>query len=109
MHTHLEADAEPLPAGELTPVRVELFPFAHAFRAGLAVRITVDAPGGNRAVWAFDTIARRDGRHRRRRRPPVVARARPIVPAAAGIGALPPRAIPRAPCEANPAAPPPPP
>jgi len=28
VQTHLEADAEPLPAGELTPVRIELFPFA---------------------------------------------------------------------------------
>ena len=27
------------------------------FRAGSRIRITVDAPGGNRAVWAFETIA----------------------------------------------------
>jgi uncharacterized protein len=58
VHTHLEADASPLPAGELTPVRVELFPFAHAFRAGSRLRVSVDAPGGNRAVWAFDTVAK---------------------------------------------------
>jgi uncharacterized protein len=57
VHTHLEADASPLPAGELTPVRVELFPFAYAFRAGSRLRVSVDAPGGNRAVWAFDTLA----------------------------------------------------
>ena len=37
--------------------RVELFPFAHAFRAGSRIRLTVDAPGGNRPVWEFDTIA----------------------------------------------------
>ena len=44
-------------AGEWTPVRVELFPVAHAFRAGSRLRVTVDAPGGNRAEWIFDTIA----------------------------------------------------
>ena len=65
MHTHVEADAAPLPAGEWTPVNVEVFPFAHPMRPGSVLRLTVDAPGGNRAVWAFDTIAaRRDGRHR---------------------------------------------
>ncbi len=57
VHTHLAADAEPLPAGELTAVRVEIFPFAHAFREGSRLRITIDAPGGNRPVWSFDTIS----------------------------------------------------
>lgn len=45
------------PDGEWNPVRVELFPVAHAFRAGSRVRVTVDAPGGNRAEWVFETIA----------------------------------------------------
>lgn len=57
VHTHLEADAADLPAGELTPVRVELFPVAHPFRQGSSIRLTIDAPGNNRPVWAFDTIA----------------------------------------------------
>ncbi|MGB0098735.1 MAG: CocE/NonD family hydrolase [Nocardioides sp.] len=56
-HTHLEADASPLPAGEFTRLRVELFPFAQAFRAGSRLRITVDAPGNARPLWEFDTIA----------------------------------------------------
>ncbi len=56
--THLEADRAPLPAGELTKLRVELFPFAQPFRAGSRIRITVDAPGNSRPLWAFDdTIA----------------------------------------------------
>lgn len=55
-HTNLKSDAADLPAGELTAVRVELFPFAHPFRAGSRLRLTIDAPGGNRAVWQFDTI-----------------------------------------------------
>lgn len=70
VHTHLEIDAEPLPdpadengnldletteAFELA--RVEIYPFAHVFRAGSQIRLMVDAPGGNRAVWEFDTIS----------------------------------------------------
>lgn len=56
VHTHLEKDAKNLAAGEWTPVRLEIFPFAHAFRAGSKLRITIDPPGGNRGVWAFRTI-----------------------------------------------------
>ena len=36
--------------------RVELFPFAAVFRAGSRVRITVEAPGGNRPFWTFDSL-----------------------------------------------------
>jgi predicted acyl esterase len=55
-HTNLESDAADLPAGEFTEVRVELFPFAHPFRAGSRLRLTIDAPGNNRPVWVFRTI-----------------------------------------------------
>jgi predicted acyl esterase len=56
VQTHLEADASPLPAGKLTKLRVELFPFAQPFRAGSRIRVTVDAPGGAKPLWAFETI-----------------------------------------------------
>ncbi|MEM9515481.1 MAG: CocE/NonD family hydrolase [Actinomycetota bacterium] len=59
VHTNLEADAAPLPDGadgEFALARVEIFPFAHVFRPGSQVRLSVDAPGGNRAVWEFATI-----------------------------------------------------
>ena len=55
-HTHLAADAAALPPGELVPVRVELFPFAHVFRPGSRLRITVEAPGGNRPFWTLDAL-----------------------------------------------------
>jgi predicted acyl esterase len=55
MHTHAEADAAPL-AGEPVLARVQIHPFAHAFRAGSRVRVTVDAPGNNRGEWSFRTI-----------------------------------------------------
>jgi hypothetical protein len=58
VHTLLEADAEPLPSdGSPTPVRVEIFPFAHAFRAGSSLRLTIDAPGNSRPVWQFRTVS----------------------------------------------------
>jgi len=56
VHTNEEADAAPLPDDQPTEVRVELFPVGHVFRAGSRIRLTVDAPGNNRAVWVFDTI-----------------------------------------------------
>ena len=59
VHTHAEADAADLPTdGSFTEVRVELFPFAHPFRAGSRLRLTVDAPGNNRAIWEFRTISK---------------------------------------------------
>jgi len=53
---HTEEAAEPLPAGEFVEVSVDIFPFAHIFRAGSRVRLYIDTPGGNRARWAFDTV-----------------------------------------------------
>jgi predicted acyl esterase len=55
LHTNLEADAADLPSGELAPVRIELFPVTHPFRAGSRLRLTIDAPGDSRAVWEFRT------------------------------------------------------
>ena len=56
-HSHLAADASPLVLDEPRLVRVEMFPVAHPFRAESRIRITIDAPGGNRGVWAFRTIS----------------------------------------------------
>lgn len=53
--THLEQDAEPMP-GDFTLVRVGLFASAHVFRRDSRIRISVEAPGGDRTRWAFDTF-----------------------------------------------------
>lgn len=45
LHTHLEADARPLAGGEAALGRIELLPFNHVFRAGSAIRLSVDSPG----------------------------------------------------------------
>ena len=56
-HTGLEVDAAPLPPGEFTLARVALFAVAHTFRAGSQIRISVEAPGGDRPEWTFITPA----------------------------------------------------
>ena len=54
--THLKRDAAPLPRGRFALVRVPIFPVAHAFRAGSRIRVTVQAPGGDRPRWRFATV-----------------------------------------------------
>lgn len=57
VHPETSASAAPLPTGQFVSARVALFPFAHIFRAGSRLRITVEAPGGNRPFWAFGDLA----------------------------------------------------
>jgi len=54
VQTHLEADVAPLPAGEWTLARVEIYPFGHALRAGSKLSVSVATPGGNKGRWQFD-------------------------------------------------------
>jgi uncharacterized protein len=56
--THLKRDAARLPRGRYTLVRVPVHPVAHAFRAGSRIRVTVQAPGGDRPRWDFATLDR---------------------------------------------------
>ncbi len=56
LHSNTSTDAAPLPADQFVPARVALYPFAHIFRAGSRLRITVEAPGGNRPFWAFGDL-----------------------------------------------------
>jgi len=54
-HTHEPDDQESL-SDEFEQLRVELFPFGHAFREGSRVKLTIENPGGNRTEWGFDTV-----------------------------------------------------
>jgi hypothetical protein len=56
VQTHAEADVRPLSTTRAELVRVPLYPFAHAFRAGSRIRIVVQPPGGNRPSWAFAAL-----------------------------------------------------
>src|SRR5262249_25719655 len=56
VQTGFAVDVEPLPAGPVVETRVEMYPFAHVFRAGSQIRISVEAPGGDRPSWEFDAL-----------------------------------------------------
>jgi uncharacterized protein len=47
------ADVSPLPRDRFTEVTVPLYYEGHAYRKGSRIRITIAAPGGDQAVWAF--------------------------------------------------------
>jgi uncharacterized protein len=53
---HRKQDAAPLPKGRYALTRVQIYPVAHAFRAGSRLRVTIEAPGGDRTAWVLDTI-----------------------------------------------------
>jgi predicted acyl esterase len=53
VHTHAETDLQEVPADEYVLARIDVFPFAHGFRAGSRIRISIDTPGSSRAEWLF--------------------------------------------------------
>jgi hypothetical protein len=54
--THQEADQQLLTPGVPTPVRIEVFPFGHVFRAGSRIRMTVEAPKPLPDLWSFAAL-----------------------------------------------------
>ena len=38
-------------------MRVGIYSSAHVFRKGSRIRISLEAPGGDRTIWTFDTPA----------------------------------------------------
>jgi len=57
-HPHTAESFRALSPGELTKLRIELFPFAHVFRAGSRIRLSISSPGGgsNAWPWAFQSL-----------------------------------------------------
>jgi len=51
--SHMKVDEKALVPGEWRSVRVPFEAFAHVFRAGSAIRLSIDTPGGSRAEWRF--------------------------------------------------------
>ncbi|MDH3706615.1 MAG: CocE/NonD family hydrolase [Acidimicrobiia bacterium] len=49
-----ERNWEPLVPGKWTKVRIQIPHFAHAFRAGSAIRLTINTPGGDHPRWEFE-------------------------------------------------------
>ena len=60
-HPLTQDAAKMLPAGKFSLARVEVFPFAHVFRAGSRIRVIIDAPGGSRPAWSFNDLSARAG------------------------------------------------
>ncbi|MFN8017505.1 MAG: CocE/NonD family hydrolase [Acidimicrobiales bacterium] len=54
--TFLTRDVAPMPAGQFVPMRIEIYPFGHVFRAGSKARIIITAPGGDRMAWSFQNL-----------------------------------------------------
>jgi predicted acyl esterase len=56
VQTHLKQDGKYLKKGKYNYERIQIYPFGHVFRAGSKIRINIQAPGGDRTIWDFDTI-----------------------------------------------------
>lgn len=54
--THAIGDVAPLVPGQPTKARVEIFPFAHTFRAGSRLRVSIEAPHVQPDLWGFALI-----------------------------------------------------
>ena len=56
VQTWLKRDGASLKKGKFNLERIQIFPVAHVFRAGSKIRLNIQAPGGDRTIWNFDTI-----------------------------------------------------
>ena len=56
VHTDLRRDARDMPRATYQKLRIEIPAFAQAFRPGDRLRVTLDAPGGAKPLWAFRTL-----------------------------------------------------
>ena len=54
VHPFTERARQPLVEGEYVEARVDIPSFAHAFRAGSRLRLTIATPGRNHATWEFE-------------------------------------------------------
>ncbi len=46
---------EPLPRGEFVNLKIPVYSVAHPFRAGSRLRIEINTPGGDAALWFFES------------------------------------------------------
>ena len=63
-HSYAQGDSQPLTPGKPELARIEMQPFDHVFRAGSAIRLSIDAPGGWFAVVpqaAINTVYHQPG------------------------------------------------
>jgi predicted acyl esterase len=56
VQTWLKRDGKRLKKGKFNYLRLQIYPAAHVFRAGSRIRLNIQAPGGDRTIWDFDSI-----------------------------------------------------
>jgi predicted acyl esterase len=56
VHPFTERAYRPLTADDVVEARVDIPGFAHAFRAGSRVRLSIATPGRNHATWEFEPL-----------------------------------------------------
>jgi hypothetical protein len=54
-HLFTKEAYQPLPAGQFVNLKVPLYSVAHPFRAGSRLRIEINTPGGDAALWYFES------------------------------------------------------
>src|SRR5205807_6907045 len=54
--TQQQADQEFLTPGTPTPMRIEIFPFGHVFRAGSRIRVWIEGPKFLPELWGFAAL-----------------------------------------------------
>ena len=54
--TYRGSEGKDLSPGSYSLVKIPIDPIAHTFRPGTELRVVISAPGGDRPVWAFDTL-----------------------------------------------------
>lgn len=59
--TYTRADYAPLPVGAWVEASVSVPSFAHAFRAGSRLRLSISTPGRNHGLWTFERPAQPAG------------------------------------------------
>jgi uncharacterized protein len=57
--TYLGSEAKDLSPSSYSLIKIPIDPIAHTFRPGTELRVVISAPGGDRPVWAFDTLDHR--------------------------------------------------
>jgi predicted acyl esterase len=56
VHEFTERAYEPLEPGETVEARIDIPSFAHAFRTGSQLRLSIATPGRNHATWEFEPL-----------------------------------------------------
>ena len=100
--THELLDIQPLVPSMPTPMRLEIFPFAHTFRTGSQLRIAIAAPHLHPDLWGFVALPV-PAVNTVHTGPGASSLVLPVIPGAVAETPLPPCTLRNQPCRAEPA------